>query len=47
MPLLAEHQAHLFRVKKPWDHRFHRFKKPAGKPVKPAGSLGLKKLGTV
>jgi hypothetical protein len=25
------------RVKKPWDHRFHQFKKPTGKPVKPTG----------
>jgi hypothetical protein len=24
---------------KPWDHRFPRFKKPAGIPVKPTGSL--------
>jgi hypothetical protein len=32
------------RLKKPWDHRFHQLKKPAGKPVKLAGSLGLKKF---
>jgi hypothetical protein len=30
-----------------WDHRFPRFKKPVGIPVKPVGSLRFQNLATV